>query len=97
MASVSRLVGQRQDLFAPLNTDLVPNLTTLYPEFPLPDGIGTILSFHAIGMEYNTDVFDVNGWDPPTSYDDLADPKYQGHVFGTGCAYSYTTLDHGDG
>ncbi|CAL8481237.1 ABC transporter substrate-binding protein [Caballeronia sp. S22] len=39
-------------------------------------GIGML----AVGLVYNKDVFAKRGWAPPTSWSDLADPKYQGKV-----------------
>ncbi|WP_449411293.1 ABC transporter substrate-binding protein [Methylobacterium komagatae] len=39
-------------------------------------GLGII----ATGLMYNTKVFKENGWAPPTSWNDLKDPKYKGKI-----------------
>jgi len=38
------------------------------------------VSLYAIGLGYNTEVFARQGWEPPTSFLDLEDPKYRGRV-----------------
>lgn len=38
------------------------------------------IAFIATGLAYNKDVFAKNGWKAPTSWNDLADPKYKGKV-----------------
>lgn len=38
------------------------------------------IGFIATGLGYNKEVFAKNGWAPPTSWHDLADPKYKGKV-----------------
>ncbi len=38
------------------------------------------IAFIATGLGYNKDIFKKNGWAPPTSWNDLADPKYKGKV-----------------
>lgn len=40
--------------------------------------IGVALS--SFGIVYNTDALDAIGVDPPRSWDDLTDPRYQGHL-----------------
>lgn len=36
--------------------------------------------FVATGLSYNKEMFDKNGWDAPTSWKDIADPKYKGKL-----------------
>lgn len=36
--------------------------------------------FVATGLSYNKDMFAENGWDAPTSWKDIADPKYKGKL-----------------
>ena len=38
------------------------------------------LGFVVTGLAYDTEVFKKNGWDAPTSWADLSDPKYKGKV-----------------
>ncbi|MET1116771.1 MAG: extracellular solute-binding protein [Comamonas sp.] len=40
--------------------------------------VGMIMSM--TGLAYNTKIFSEKGWAPPTSWKDLADPKYKGKV-----------------
>lgn len=46
----------------------------------LPGGTAIGLGLIATGLMYNTKVFKENGWAPPTSWNDLKDPKYKGKV-----------------
>ncbi|MBK1624723.1 ABC transporter substrate-binding protein [Afifella marina] len=41
-----------------------------------PNSIG--VGFVATGFTYNTEWFEREGWDPPASWEDLKDPKYEG-------------------
>ncbi len=38
------------------------------------------VGFVATGLAYDTETFEKNGWDAPTSWADLADPKYAGKL-----------------
>ncbi len=66
------------NLCAPL-PDL-PVLKDLYPSALLPGGVAVAYNFYATGLAYNKQVFASNGWAPPTSWNDLGDPKYKGKV-----------------
>ncbi len=46
----------------------------------LPGGKASGFGIIATGLMYNTEVFKKNGWAPPTSWNDLKDPKYKGKV-----------------
>lgn len=67
-----------QDLCAPLPDS--PVMKDLYPNARLPGGKAVGVGFYATGLAYNKGVFAKNGWPAPTSWNDLADPKYKGKV-----------------
>jgi len=46
----------------------------------LPGGKASGLGIIATGLMYNAKVFKDNGWAPPTSWNDLKDPKFKGKV-----------------
>ena len=58
----------------------VPNLKEIPDKFKDPDELGapTTVTFHALWYDYA--VFEEKGWDPPTSWYDLWDPKYKDRV-----------------
>ncbi len=65
-------------LCAPLNED--PVLKELYPTALKKDRMAAGIDIGMTGLGYNTKVFAERGWAPPTSWMDLADPKYKGQV-----------------
>ncbi len=67
-----------QKLCAPLAD--APIMKELYPGAKMVGDRSVGLGFIATGLAYNKDVFKRNGWAPPTSWNDLADPKYKGKV-----------------
>lgn len=84
--------GKVEKLYAKLDPAKVPNLSQLYDFAKDPDGIGVVMGFQALGLEYNTKVFQEKGWAPPTSWMDLWDPKYKGHVVFYNMPIGYTNL-----
>ncbi len=50
----------------------------LYEAARMPENKAVGVGIIATGFAYNTEVFAANGWDAPSSWKDLADPKYQG-------------------
>lgn len=50
----------------------------LYEAARMPENKAVGVGIIATGIAYNTEVFAKNGWDTPTSWNDLADPKYKG-------------------
>ncbi len=67
-----------QKLCAPLPD--APVMKEIYPGARMIGDRSIGLGFIATGLAYNKDVFKRNGWAPPTSWNDLADPKYKGKV-----------------
>lgn len=52
----------------------------LYDAARMPQGKAVGIGIIATGLAYNTKMFADKGWDAPTSWKDLADPKYKGLV-----------------
>lgn len=67
-----------QNLCAPL--DGVAAVKDLYRAARLPGDKAVGFGFYAIGLAHNKEVFARNGWQAPTSWNDLGDPKYKGKV-----------------
>lgn len=61
-----------------LNDD--PVLEELYPNARLADDYAAGITLGMTGLAYNTKLFEEEGWAPPTSWMDLADPKFKGKV-----------------
>ncbi|KAG1447037.1 hypothetical protein G6F57_017164 [Rhizopus arrhizus] len=61
-----------------LNDD--PVLKELYPTAVMKDRMAAGIDIGMTGLGYNTKMFADRGWAPPTSWMDLADPKYKGKV-----------------
>lgn len=70
-------------LIGTVDTKLVPNIKsvnkaygTTTPRYSGAVAMGTLIQ----ELEYNTAVFKKNGWAAPSSWKDLWDPRYKGHV-----------------
>lgn len=50
----------------------------LYDAARMPESKAVGVGIIATGLAYNAEVFAEKGWDAPTSWNDLADPKYKG-------------------
>ncbi|WP_459616187.1 ABC transporter substrate-binding protein [Bordetella sp. 2513F-2] len=57
-----------------------PALQQLYPAALIKNGMAAGIDTGMTGVAYNTKLFAERGWAPPTSWMDLADPKYKGKV-----------------
>lgn len=57
-----------------------PELFALYLTARTKGDMAAAINMGVTGLAYNTKVFAENGWAPPTSWMDLADPKYKGKV-----------------
>ncbi|MFE3837594.1 extracellular solute-binding protein [Pseudogemmobacter sonorensis] len=73
MTDLMRL--QAEGLLAPLDPLIVTNIDKLYPQALISD-YGVVANFGARAMAYNTD----HVTDVPTSWEEMADPKYKGRV-----------------
>lgn len=56
------------------------NFDDLHEVARFPENKASGLGIIATGLMYNTKVFKENGWAPPTSWNDLKDPKFKGKV-----------------
>lgn len=52
----------------------------LYPVARFKDDKAVAIGLIGTGLMYNTKVFKEKGWAPPTSWNDLADPKFKGLI-----------------
>jgi putative spermidine/putrescine transport system substrate-binding protein len=57
-----------------------PSLSEIYPAARFKDDMASGVSLGMTGLAYNAKMFKEKGWAPPTSWMDLADPKYKGKV-----------------
>lgn len=75
-------IALENDLFAPLDYSKLPNADDLFDiATTAPYGeMGIAWNGAVSWIQYYKPVFEENGWDPPTSYAEFADPKYAGHV-----------------
>lgn len=76
----SHFAGRKAGLFETLDPATFTNFPDLYPFARYADNVGVIFAIQALCLEYNTKVFQEKGWAPPSSWSDLWDPKYKGHV-----------------
>lgn len=67
-----------QGLCAPVES--AGSVKELYPSAEMVGGRSVGIGFIATGLGYNKEIFARNGWAPPTSWHDLADPKFKGKV-----------------
>lgn len=57
-----------------------PALNEIYPAARFKDDMATGVSLGMTGLAYNSKMFKEKGWPAPTSWMDLADPKFKGKV-----------------
>lgn len=84
--------GKAEDVYAELDPDIVDNLDNVYPQATDPDNIGVATGMQALGLVYNTEVFDQHGWQPPDSWNDLWDDRFAEHVVGYNIPIGYANL-----
>ena len=54
-----------------------PAMKDIYPIAHVKDDMATAVSISMTGLGYNTKMFKEKGWAPPTSWMDMADPKFK--------------------
>jgi len=57
-----------------------PSLSEIYPAARFKDDMASGVSLGMTGLAYNAKMFKEKGWAAPTSWMDLADPKFKGKV-----------------
>ena len=68
--------GNDEDLFEPLDPDIVTNLADLYDQAKTPDNYGPAVTFDHLVLIYNTDLVDP----APTSWSELWNQEYQDKI-----------------
>lgn len=76
-------------LLAPLDPSKVTNLSEIHDVAKDPENIGIGIGLVATGLAYNTKTFQENGWNPPSSWNDLANPEYKGKLVLPSIANTY--------
>jgi putative spermidine/putrescine transport system substrate-binding protein len=84
--------GKADGLYAKLDPAKVTNLSQVYDFAKDRDGIGVVMGIQALSLEYNTQVFKEKGWSPPSSWMDMWDEKYKGHVVFYNMPIGYANL-----
>ncbi|MCC6194605.1 MAG: extracellular solute-binding protein [Burkholderiales bacterium] len=74
------LKGDKLNLWASLDARSVPNLKDVYDYARMPDDKGVLWSANMIGIIYNPVALQKHGIKPPTSWNDLFDPRLKGKV-----------------
>lgn len=73
-------LARRQGLIDRLDQKIVTNLADMHPSARLPDNEGVAFGLAGTALYYNAKVFKERGWSPPTSWLEVWDPKFRGHV-----------------
>jgi putative spermidine/putrescine transport system substrate-binding protein len=91
---LTHLGGKLQGLYEKLDPSIVTNLKDVLESLRDPDGIGVPSHISTTGLQYNSKIFKERGWNPPTSWFDLWDPKFKGKValYSIGVLYSQEFL-----
>jgi len=77
---IALVQGKQQGVWEKLDPSIVKNLSSVYDVARDPDGYGVSQGITATVIAYNTKVFARLGWNPPTSWLDLLDPRYKGRL-----------------
>lgn len=63
-----------------IDPTLVTNLDHLYDIAKQRDGYGPAMNFYAVGLVYNTKIFKDSNIAEPTSWNDMWNPQFAGHI-----------------
>ena len=74
----SHLEGHNAGLWEPITEEKVPNIASCLEQAVYDDYL--YCYFTVSGIIYDADDFEANGWDVPTSYEDLYKPEFAGKV-----------------
>jgi len=77
---LTHAAGKQQGLYDKLDSRVVTNLVDVYKTSIDPDGIGVGSHVQVTGFQYNAQKFKEAGLPPPSSWNDLADPRLKGKV-----------------
>ena len=77
---LTHAAGKQQGLYDKLDSRVVTNLVDVYSTSRDSDGIGVGSHVQATGFQYNSAKFREAGIPPPSSWNDLADPRLKGKV-----------------
>ncbi|MGH3756378.1 extracellular solute-binding protein [Actinophytocola sp.] len=88
--AITHAQGTQMNLWDKIDPALVPSAKNTFPEVRTSDGFGVVFGQYMTGLEYNTKIFAEKGFAPPTSWKDLWDPAYRGHVALYDIAIGYT-------
>ena len=91
---LTHAAGKQQGLYEKLDPKIVTNLADVYDFAKDPDGIGVGVYVLATGIQYNSKALKDAGIPPPTSWNDLWDPRMKGRValYSFDVAYSQDLL-----
>jgi putative spermidine/putrescine transport system substrate-binding protein len=77
--------GAKDDMWESLDPELIPNMNDVLPAFWRDDNKGIGWGLAQVGLMYNCDLVD----EPPDSWLDLVDPKYEGKVVAFDYPFDY--------
>lgn len=77
---LTHAAGKQQGLYEKLDPKVVTNLADVYDFARDPDNIGVGVYVLATGIQYNSKALQEAGIPPPTSWNDLWDPRLKGKV-----------------
>ena len=91
---LTHLGGKLQGLYEKLDPNIVTNLKDVLDVARDAENIGVGSHISLTGIQYNSKKFKEAGWDPPTSWMDLWDPKDKGKLalYSIGVLYSQEFL-----